>query len=172
VARELPPGVVGGYLDRSGAYGSAGGVSSSDGVVEVVFAPEGRDNSPLTEQELGLVQLFLDNEPKMSAAVKTAVFERYEALRELYGYTAEEQAEFMPDLAGPEDLRRLIGLHSVHVHQISHGAAPYVGFEFGCTWDDEHGLGVLMHGERCVEMGGADHAFLLWIAKQDAQRGQ
>jgi len=30
---------------------------------------------------------------------------------------------------------------------------PYVGFEFGCTWDEEHGLGVLMHGTRTVEIG-------------------
>jgi hypothetical protein len=44
---------------------------------------------------------------------------------------------------------------------------PYAGFEFGCTWDDEHGLGVLMHGTRAVDIGGADTAFLLWIAEQD-----
>jgi hypothetical protein len=47
--------------------------------------------------------------------------------------------------------------------------APYVGFEFGCTWDDEHGLGVLMHGERVVDVGGAETAFLLWIAERDAE---
>ena len=30
------------------------------------------------------------------------------------------------------------------------------------------GLGVLMHGSRVVEVGDADTAFTLWIAKQDA----
>ena len=45
---------------------------------------------------------------------------------------------------------------------------PCFGYEFGCTWDGEHGLGVLMHGKRVVEVGGADTAFTLWIAKRDA----
>jgi hypothetical protein len=45
---------------------------------------------------------------------------------------------------------------------------PYVGYEFGRRWDGEHGLGVLMHGTRVVEVGGADTAMTLWIAKRDA----
>ncbi|HLI65970.1 MAG TPA: hypothetical protein VKU90_06365, partial [Caulobacteraceae bacterium] len=90
-------------------------------------------------------------------------------LQALYGYDPDEQAQYMPDLAGPDDLRRLIGLYAVDVHQVRNGAAPYLGFEFGCTWDDEHGLGVLMHGTRIVEVGGADTAFLLWIAERDAR---
>ena len=86
----------------------------------------------------------------------------------------------MHPVADAGDFRRLTGLHAVHVHQVALRAlndeladgVPYVGFEFGCTWDDEHGLGILMHGQRAVEIGGADTAFLLWIAEQDAERPQ
>ena len=59
---------------------------------------------------------------------------------------------------------------AVNVHPIQHQGLPYAGFEFGCTWDDEHGLGVLMHGTRVVKIGGADTAILLWLAKQDRDR--
>jgi hypothetical protein len=31
-------------------------------------------------------------------------------------------------------------------------------------------LGVLMHGTRVVKIGGADTAFLLWIAEEDAAK--
>jgi hypothetical protein len=62
----------------------------------------------------------------------------------------------------------LIGLHDVYVHQVLKDGLPYVGYEFGCTWDGEHGLGVLVHGTRVVEVGGAQTAMTLWIAKQDA----
>src|SRR6185312_11626315 len=93
-----------GYLDRSGAYGGPGGADVSDGEIEIVFAPEGRDNSPLTDDELELVQWFLDNEPAVSAAAKSVIFEEYPNLIETYGYTPEERAELMPDIAGPEDL--------------------------------------------------------------------
>ena len=76
----------------------------------------------------------------------------------------------MPDIRTADDLHSLIGLSSVNVHQVQKNGIPYAGFEFGCTWDEEHGLGVLMHGTRTVQIGGADTAILLWIAEEDAQR--
>jgi hypothetical protein len=58
----------------------------------------------------------------------------------------------------------------VHLHPIKRADLPYLGFELGCTWDEEHGLGVLMHGTRAVAVGGSDTALLLWIAEEDARR--
>ena len=43
----------------------------------------------------------------------------------------------------------------------------YVGYEFGCIWDDEHGLGVMTHKTRIIDFGGADSSFLTWIARKD-----
>lgn len=62
-----------------------------------------------------------------------------------------------------------MGLHTVHIHQVSRDGVPYVGFELGREWDAVHGLGVLMNGTRTVEVGGADTAILLWLARQDAE---
>jgi hypothetical protein len=158
-----------GYLDRSGSYGGQGNSPASDGTVNIVFAPEGRDDSPLTADELELVRWLIENEAGVSEAVKTAVFREYPRLVAEYGYTADEGAVLMPAIAGPNDLGALIGLYAVNVHQIRNGKVPYLGFELGCTWDDEHGLGVLTHGTRVIEVGGADTAFLLWMAERDAQ---
>jgi len=158
-----------GYLDRTGAYGGRGTGASSDGSVEVVFAPEGRDASPLTEQELSLISWFLENEGRVSDAAKDAIFQKYPDLQESYDYSPSEKAEFMPDISSVEDLRQLIGLYAVNVHQIEKDGLPYIGLEFGCTWDEEHGLGVLMHGTRPVEVDGSHTALLLWIAKRDAE---
>lgn len=43
----------------------------------------------------------------------------------------------------------------------------YVGYEFGCTWDEEHGLGFMTYKDRIVDFGGADSAFLTWVARKD-----
>lgn len=59
------------------------------------------------------------------------------------------------------------GLHNVHVLQLQKDGIPYVGYEFGCTWDEGHGLGVLMYGTRVVEVGDAQTSFTRWIAGQD-----
>ena len=76
----------------------------------------------------------------------------------------------MLNVKSQDDFRNLIGLHSVNVHPLQKDGMPYIGFELGCTWDPEHGLGVLMHGNRVVEIGGADTAILLWIAEKDAEK--
>ena len=47
----------------------------------------------------------------------------------------------------------------------------YIGFELGCVWDEEHGLGVMTHRDRVVDVGGADTAFTEWIAENDAEKG-
>ena len=104
----------------------------------------------------------------MSDAVKAAIFQNYARLQREYDYSAAERAEYMPDISSLRDLERLVGLYAVNVHQIDKGGVPYLGFEFGCTWDDEHGCGVFMHGTRLVHLGGADTAFTLWMAEQDA----
>jgi hypothetical protein len=91
---------------------------------------------------------------------------QYPSVRQKYaGFAAPED---IPPVHAVDGFRSLIGLHSLNVHQLEHGGLPYVGFEFGCTWDGEHGLGILMHGTRVVEIGGADTAILLWIAERDA----
>jgi hypothetical protein len=160
-----------GFLDRSGAYGGPGASECSDGTAEIIFAPEGRDISPLDKNEQALVQWFCDHEPSVSEAVKTVIFQTYPDWLESYGYSAAEEAEFMPALWSVDGLKRLIGLHSINLHQIDRDGIPYIGYEFGCTWDPEHGLGVLMYGTRMVEIGGSDTAGLLWIAEQDACSG-
>lgn len=157
-----------GFLDRSGAYGGPGKNVLSDGTVEIVFAPEGRDNAPLRKDELLLVEWVIDNERDLAQAALAAIFDEYPRLQARYGDSDEELAELMPDISSVDDLKRLIGLYAINVHQISKDGLPYAGFEFGCTWDDGHGLGVLMHGSRVVRIGGSDTAGLLWIAEKDA----
>ena len=155
---------------RRGAYGSLDSAASSDGIVDVTFAPEGRDEAPLREVEVELVRWAVRHEREMQNALLAALLPRYAALRADYADAIEDE-RLMPPVRDVDGFRPLIGLHSLHVHPIEKAGCPYVGFEFGCTWDDEHGLGVLMHGKRVVKIGGADTAILLWIAREDAASG-
>ena len=157
-----------GYRDCSGPYGSEGSDEASDGSVEIVFAPEGRDDEPLTPDEHALVKWLVDHEPAVSEEVKASVYVEYLWLRQNEDYS--ELANYMPAISSPDELKPLVGLQSVNVHQVSKNGLPYVGFELGCSWDPEHGVGVLMHGTRLVRVGGADTAILLWMAEEDAEK--
>lgn len=74
----------------------------------------------------------------------------------------------MPDIEQPSQLKSLMGLSEVRIFKTSKAGTAYVGFGFGCTWDDEHALGAMTHMGRVVEISGADTAILEWIAGKDA----
>ncbi len=155
-----------GFQSRGGAYGARDSESPPDGTIEVVFAPEGRNDSPLRDSEIQMVRWAVQNAPQMQTALLDGLLDHYPSLREKYSGFAEPKD--IPPVRSVDDFRGLIGLYGMNVHQVEKDGVPYVGFEFGCTWDGEHGLGVLMHGTRVVEIGGADTAILLWIARRDA----
>ena len=155
-----------GYQSRFGPYGSKDKEGPSDGSVRLIFAPEGRELEPLTEQEMRLVAWFEQNEPEVSKSAKAAIISW--CSRHSERETRFDFDDDFPTIKGEADLRNNIGLFAVYIHQLDVNGVPYVGFEFGCEWD-EHGLGVLMHGTRTVDIGFADTAFLLWIAERDEQ---
>jgi hypothetical protein len=59
-----------------------------------------------------------------------------------------------------------VGIVSIYVHAIEEDRKPFLGIELGCTWEEEHGLGILLHGAKVLKIGHADTAFTLWVAKQ------
>ncbi|MCE9658374.1 MAG: hypothetical protein K8R60_07425 [Burkholderiales bacterium] len=105
----------------------------------------------------------------MADALLKALWAKYPELQHLYACDEEEMAKYLPDVNDVQGFRHLIGLHCIHVHPLEADGMPYAGYELGCTWDAEHGLGVLMHGTKVLEIGGADTALLLWLAEQYAK---
>jgi hypothetical protein len=134
--------------------------------IDIVFAPEGRDDSPLTEHETALVRWFIANQVDVFGAVSEALTAWYVNVRSDYLQFVSETD--LPDELNPANVSDYLRLLSVNVHNVYVGDMPYLGFEFAATWEPEHGVGVLTHGTRVVEIGGADTAILRWIAQRDA----
>jgi hypothetical protein len=158
-----------GFQSRGGAYGAVSSRAKSDGNARLTVTPvNDEERTPPVHAQIRAYQLLLDNEPKVHDSVLLAIFAKYPGMRDSYGYDDEEAAELMPEIERAEQLRMLIGLSNVHVLNVAKDGIAYIGFEFGCTWDGEHGLGVMTHRDRVIEVGGADTSFLAWIAEEDA----
>lgn len=159
-----------GYQIRNGPYGAVGAEGLSDGTVQLLFAPEGRDDAPLKDSEVNLVRWVIENEAAVHEAMIQRLFDEYPKFREeAIGWFDEDEANrLLPEVHSPEGLKKLVGIVSINVHQIAKGGMPYIGIELGCTWEVEHGVGILLHGSTPLEIGGADTAILLWIAKKHA----
>jgi hypothetical protein len=167
-----------GFQCRLGPYGSQTSPNESDGTARLsVVSPEGRAERPPSAEQAKALQYLLENEEAIRDAIVNAIFEEHPAIRKkLQEGGFVEEAE-MPALKRPEQLKAHLGLSTVYILHVVHQGAAYVGFELGCTWDEEHGLGVMLHQNRIVELphmgigkvNGADLASEDWMAEEDAQ---
>lgn len=158
-----------GFGRRLEAIDGLPGTSTSTGRFQLVFAPEGRDKSPLSSHDIELIDRFLATAGDIAPLVLNAVYQHYIEIFDDYAEFAVEEQLVMPVAKEPADLRELISLTEVSVHPVEHERRQYVGYEFNCTWESEHGLGVLMHGDRVVRVGEADNAFTLWMVQEDLE---
>jgi len=151
-----------GYQAWDDPYGLIRSDRPSDGSVTIIISPEDRDESPPTAGERAAVQWLLDHGADVAPAVLDGLWTACAGLRKSPG-DANRQVD-IPDLASPADLRSHVGLQFVHVHPAGDDGLPRLGYQFGCAWDEEHGLGVLMQGPRVVGVGAAATALFPWSA--------
>ncbi len=78
----------------------------------------------------------------------------------------------LPKKVDRKALASLVSLTTAHIHWAHKDGLAYVGYELACAWDDEHGVGVMTHQDRVVDVGGADTAILGWIAERDQKKSQ
>jgi hypothetical protein len=160
-----------GYQIRNGPYGTVSTSGPSDGTVAIRFAPEGRNESPLAPGEIALVRWLIDNEAAVHDAMLNRLFEEYPHIRSewLEAYSEQERDKVLPIVKTPADLKELIGVAFVNVHPIAKDHKPFIGVELGCTWEQEHGVGILLHGAKALKIGGAETAFTKWIVEKFAK---
>jgi hypothetical protein len=155
-----------GFQSRKGWYGSIDSDKKSDGVVRIVISDELNDDPDPAPEQINAINYILENQEAIVKNILQKIYEEYPALKNIYGST-EEEDEFFPALNSPEDLKRCIGFHTLFVLLPHKDGIAYIGFEGGCTWDDEHGIGLVLHKDRVISFGAADEAFSSWKAWED-----
>jgi hypothetical protein len=109
------------------------------------------------EMQCRAVQFQIENGDKVVRSVIAALLPYYREFKQDAGASDENMAQ----VSSVEDFRNLIGLSQVHVWPSHADGLAHIGLEFGCEWDEEHGLGVVLHGARVVDVGQADTSFNL-----------
>ena len=110
---------------------------------------------------------LIANQESILDAVLSELMKVYPQMQLEYGYESVEKANYMPDVLHKDDLKTIIKPQKVYILDIVKNGTPYIGFQFFCTWDDEHGFGAMMHECSIIKTGGADSSFMSWIAEED-----
>ena len=159
-----------GFQSRQGAYGGRDALGPSDGRVRLSVDTGSQD--PPSKEQARAFSTLVDDQEGVRDAVLLGLFKQYPEWRAEWKELLDDDEfeEVMPPVGDPMGLRTVLGLHSVHVLPVSWDGMAYTGFELGCGWDEEQGLGVMMHGRRVVEVGNADCSFYEWKAEADVER--
>ncbi len=104
--------------------------------------------------------------------VLNELLKEWPSIQEQYSYegqSPEERQEMIPDVTDINGLLPLLAPSDVVVYDLALEGQPYIGIQFSCSWDDEHGFGAMLCGDRVVKIGGTDTALLRWIAQRDLE---
>lgn len=157
-----------GFQSRQGAYVSIDKSLSSDDFVKLkVGGDMVIDNPQITDDHINAYNYLKENQEQIKDSILNSLLIEYKDLQELYDYDKETATAIMPVVDNNLQFQNLIGLSTVHLMNVSKDGIAYIGYEFGCTWDDEHGLGIMTHKNRIIKIGLADTSFLTWVAEED-----
>lgn len=149
-----------GFQSRQGFYTSKDSNEVSNGLVRVFVNGKEVDNVKVTTvEQVNAVKYLLDNSDKIRDSILTGVLNKIPELEEIY--------DLIPEIHKIEDFRNFIGLGNIHLMSSDKDNIAYIGFELGCDWDDEHGIGLMMHKDRVIAIGLADTAFDSWVTFED-----
>jgi hypothetical protein len=121
-----------------------------------------------TEEQVGAYEFVKSNDAPLAKAVLKAIFDDYARIRK--GFRPEDWEGLgtnATQVNQAEEMKKLIGLLSVHVLNLEKDGRAYVAFEFESSWDHEQKFEVITHGLRIVEIGPAGKRFDEQLAASD-----
>lgn len=150
-----------GFQSRLGRYGSKDSNESSNGEVKVFIKGRQVDQvKTTTEEQIQALGFLNDNDAKIRDEILHALLKEIPEIRDIY-------EDLVLEMNSITDFKPVVGLSIVHVMDSDKDGFAYIGYELGCDWDEEHGIGVMMHKDRVVEIGQAEISFNSWITYKD-----
>jgi hypothetical protein len=146
------------------------GRARSSGAIDVEVSRLDDDEvnpAPPSPEQVAAYKHFKENDAKIAQVILKAVFKYVKGLIRDGFFDNDADDSLIPVLKSPSDLKDHMQLYKAGVLDYAKAGQAYIGLAFWCTWDEEHGLGVLLHKSRVVETGQADTSFDHFAAKDD-----
>ena len=100
------------------------------------------------------LEFLKQNQEEILTGILTEILKNYPKWQKIYDYPSETKSDFMPDICAPQELSELLELQNIYILD-----GVKIGFEFSCSWDMEHGLGVMTRKGNVMGIGESEVAF-------------
>nr|WP_315082485.1 hypothetical protein [uncultured Campylobacter sp.] len=99
---------------------------------------DGEETDEPNRAQSDALEFVKQNQEEILTGILSEILKNYPKWQEIYDYPSETKSDFMPDVATPQELSELLELQNIYILD---GAK--IGFQFSCSWDMEHDLGVM-----------------------------
>jgi hypothetical protein len=139
--------------------------NSFDTTVDVIF----RDtNDSINECQKRNYEELVNRQEQLTPEILEAIFKYYKEAYQYYhegfslsnSMTKKEIEKYLPTPTTPENLKKFIEPSTIYIANKKECEEGTMGISFGCTWDTEHDLGVVLKNWKVVQTGTGEIAFL------------
>ena len=134
---------------------------ASNGEIPILVYLENEEDRKPSSAQINAYRYLKENESAVTESLLVGLFADYLQIRAAY----DIDPEYIPAIERAEDFGRLIKPINIHINSESEDDFAYIGFEFDCLWDIEHGLGVMMHRTEYIGCNDAEAAWNLDLAR-------
>jgi|GEM_PF-3360854 len=128
----------------------------TDGTVSLDFGGYNGDKSIDWQPQINAYHHLLQNQYAIKDSITRSLIEKFEWLKETYYLDPDDDPDvpnITPEAPIDFDLKPFIGPVSVSFHdEESKNGISYLEWHFDCAWDPEHGLAVITHQERVIDL--------------------
>jgi len=148
------------YQSRMGSYTGKSHSETPKGIVKMIIQDELDDSIEPSIEQITAINFLLVNQTEILQEMDNVLWQNWEGIKTNYDLHDVEDFPFAKDIHTKEDLKRIYGVGNIFIHLGHRDRIAYYGFECGCEWDEEHGIGFLMHKTKVIKFGGAELGFV------------
>ena len=120
---------------------------------------DGEETDEPSQAQSDALEFLKQNQEEFLTDILAEILKNYPKWQEIYDYPSETKSDFMPGICTPQELSELLELQNIYIL-----GDTKIGFQFSCSWDMEHGLGVMTRKGKVINIGEAEVAFMaIWI---------
>ncbi len=126
------------------------GKEITDGKIRLNFDYYNGNNPEDCQAEINAYNHLLKNQYEIRDSIIRTLREKFDWLKETYDWDQDD--DITPETKADFDFKRFIGPLSVSFVEESKDDIAYLEWHFQCQWDPEHGLAVITHQERVIDL--------------------
>jgi hypothetical protein len=130
------------------------GKEISDKKVTLIFECYRGNNPEDCPEEINAYNHLLKNQHEIRDSIIRALIEKFDWLKETYQWDQDD--DITPETIANFDFKQFIGPLGISFYEESKNDIAYLEWHFQCEWDPVHGLSVITHQDRVIDLDRGD----------------